>query len=104
MLVRYRNTGGKKMFKGKGVDHVIKLVIPVVYRAYPELVPFTNGDRAGMFGKETATDFAKRKLAEQARADASGRPRKRGPNPKGRRKYIVGSLAGSANNPSATAT
>jgi hypothetical protein len=80
---------------------VIATIVPVYYRAYPELVPFSNGDRAGMFGQETAEAFAKRKWWEYYHSahgpgtgDArSARPRRRGPNPKGKRNYKPGSLA-----------
>lgn len=85
----------------RGIHEIIQEVIPVYYRAFPELIPFSGGgDRAGLFGKETANEFAKRKWSEYYNSatgpgtgDArTGRPRRRGPNP-GYANYRPGSLA-----------
>ena len=65
--------------RGETLEHYISLMREEIYRLLPELVPFGDGDRAGMLGQETAQDFARRKLLEQSRNARSGRTRRRGP-------------------------
>jgi hypothetical protein len=55
----------------------LSLRIQQAYCASPSLRPFSNGDRAGALGFETATDFAKRKTEECLRI-LPAVPRKRG--------------------------
>lgn len=55
----------------RSVDEYVKLIVPTLYHAYPDSIPFNGGiDRAQLLGQESATDFAKRKLAEQAIRDS----------------------------------
>ena len=48
----------------RGLPDAIKQIVPVYYRAFPDLVPFAGGDRAGVLGEETAEAFARRKIFE----------------------------------------
>lgn len=51
----------------RSVDEYVKLIIPTLYHAYPDSIPFNGGiDRAELLGQESAKAFAKRKIAEQA--------------------------------------
>ena len=73
--------------KGFNYANITKELVDATYRADPNLRPFYGGDRAVMFGKESAKDFAARKWAIEANAKQNPTKKRRSHNARNREWY-----------------